>query len=470
MRRKMFRRRRPADRRWSPASPALGTGNRFSAHPVKTWTAIVVATLIVFAAATETLLHAIEPVETLPLGIRASDPPRAIMLREWQPGVTYLAAPPLIRRRNPGGPVHDVYELRIDANGFIEPSAVHDTPDKTVVFLGGSTTEALYVTPEQRFPVLVGRALDEKTGYRVNTLNGGRSGNDLAHVLHLLTGKVLPLRPDIVVVMENINDRGIAQRFTTYWNADTSQGVIVAPERSVGSAFRALRDSLVPRTYRLFKRAGQAIGRSVDEGFARLGDGAAHAAGPEDAPGVRAGDGAGDGAGGAADRVEATPAPEPAVTVSSDQYERMLRTIVRAAKAWDVAPVLMTQVLLSADVALAGTGGADDYLAPARLAATGLNDVSLVTDQDRFNDVVRRVASEEGAALVDLAADAGWTSDHFYDRIHFTDAGSARAAALIAAALEPLIGHAPSPEPGAADAPASAPVPASGPDETRPAP
>ncbi|MEQ8166275.1 MAG: SGNH/GDSL hydrolase family protein, partial [Alphaproteobacteria bacterium] len=56
---------------------------------------------------------------------------------------------------------------------------------------------------------------------------------------------------------------------------------------------------------------------------------------------------------------------------------------------------------------------------------------------DRFNEIIRRVAAEEEAYLVDLAAGEGWDASLVYDRLHFTDAGARRAGRAIAEALIP---------------------------------
>ena len=67
------------------------------------------------------------------------------------------------------------YILRIDDNGFIVPSKVHEYPDRTIVFLGGSTTECFYVDEEKRWPYLAGRLLENDTGLKVNAYNAGMS-------------------------------------------------------------------------------------------------------------------------------------------------------------------------------------------------------------------------------------------------------------------------------------------------------
>ena len=54
------------------------------------------------------------------------------------------------------------YVLRVDRQGFIMPAKIHDHPDLTIAFLGGSTTECTYVDEDQRFPYLVGRLLERR--------------------------------------------------------------------------------------------------------------------------------------------------------------------------------------------------------------------------------------------------------------------------------------------------------------------
>ena len=85
---------------------------------------------------------------------------RFMRLREWHPNSTKIYSAPKTRFNDPNGPVDETYELRIDEAGFIWPSIIHDKPDAEIVFLGGSTTESLYIRPKMRFPYLVGRQIE----------------------------------------------------------------------------------------------------------------------------------------------------------------------------------------------------------------------------------------------------------------------------------------------------------------------
>ncbi|MSO66072.1 MAG: hypothetical protein EXQ85_09840 [Alphaproteobacteria bacterium] len=175
---------------------------------------IVLALFVGIALAEMTLARLPSSLVVQP-GETPAGPPRNIVLREHRPNTRFAFVPPKIRAAT-GEPVQPFYPLETDRYGFINPSAGHRAPQATIVFLGGSTTEAMFVDPERRFPFLTGRLLEQSTGLRVNSLNGGRSGNNVVHAVQLLTGKVVPLKPTGVVLMENVNDLGTLSTFGTY--------------------------------------------------------------------------------------------------------------------------------------------------------------------------------------------------------------------------------------------------------------
>ncbi len=93
-----------------------------------------------------------------------------------------------------------------DARGFIKPSAVHEAPDRVLLFLGGSTTECLYVTEPDRFPHRAARLLETRTGTRINSFNAGASGATSLDSQVIFLAKGLPVAPDHAVFMHNVND------------------------------------------------------------------------------------------------------------------------------------------------------------------------------------------------------------------------------------------------------------------------
>jgi len=101
------------------------------------------------------------------------------------------------------------YRFRVDKDGFIMPSKIHDNPQLTLVFLGGSPTECSYVDEENRFPYLVGRLVENKTGLRTDSYNAGKGGNTSLHSLDVLLNKVILLKPDVTIMMHNVNDLAV---------------------------------------------------------------------------------------------------------------------------------------------------------------------------------------------------------------------------------------------------------------------
>lgn len=144
---------------------------------------------------------------------------RFIKLREHPPQKTFYERPTRNYLKNiaPNSLERKYYRITTDRHGFIGPSEIHPEPDLKIVFLGGSTTECLYMDEEQRFPYLVGRQLEKQLNKKINTYNGGVSANESMHSLNILMNKVLPLKPTAVVLMHNINDLVILRSQGTYW-------------------------------------------------------------------------------------------------------------------------------------------------------------------------------------------------------------------------------------------------------------
>jgi lysophospholipase L1-like esterase len=385
--------------------------NRFERHPGRYITLLLIVAFVMLLGVTEAFLRVTQDLHEAQPGLGALGPPRHVDLREWQPNLKFRSAPPDVRRANPGGPVHDVYALDTDAEGFIEPSRVHAKPDLTIAFLGGSTTECMYVTAEARFPYLVGRILEQRLGLKVNSLNGGRSGNNVMHDNVILTAKVLPLHADYVVLMSNINDTGVLLGYGSYWNASSDFAIVRRDKTGVERGFQLLRDALIPATYRAYRLARMRLARAA----------------PAAPPPAKA--------------VEPEAAAEHATWDRLGvQFKSAVRQFSTTAAAWDAKPVLMTEVLLPPGGwrrPEEAAGG--DYLAEAKLGQHGLTSATFDDLHGYFNGLIRLEAQQSNVALVDLAAAGPWTNEHVYDGLHFTDAGSRRVAGLVADALEPMI-------------------------------
>jgi lysophospholipase L1-like esterase len=298
--------------------------------------------------------------------------------------------------------------LRVDRQGFIMPSKVHDHPDLTIAFLGGSTTECTYVDEDNRFPYLAGRLIEQQTGLKVNSYNAGRSGANTLHCLNILMNKVVSLNPDIVVLMENINDLAILMYEKTYWNTNPSRSPILErlPNfKTVGQdlrqTFYSVRDLTFPNLSRELKKMFS---------FRRQGKG-------DEFQGVRG----------------------QKITIDQDllvrEFSLNLQTFINICRARGITPVLMTQASRLTD-------HPDPPIKKIMYQleiSQGITYGDFKRAFDRLNQTIRDVGAKNQVRVIDLAREIPPVKENICDVAHFNDQGSRLVAARLAAGLAPVI-------------------------------
>ena len=338
-----------------------------------------------------------------PLGVK-----RFIKLREFEPGYAEVLLPSLQAMAQSDTLVRRPYIIRVDENGFIMPAKVHEHPDLTLVFLGGSTTEDIYDDENNRFPYLVGHLLEESTGLRVNSYNAAKSGNDSLHSLDVLLNKVVPLKPDLVAMMHNINDLSILLFEKSYWNRNPSRSPLIEKKpdwRTVGKnlqeTFQLARDLVVPHLYAALHRLLHAEGKSQADEFQQV----------------------------RGQKIE----------VNQDylvrEFTLNLQTFINICQARGITPVLLTMPSRLKDD--------PDPLIPRLMQRlekqNGITYRDFKGAFDRFNQAIREVAAQNRVLLIDLAQEIPQEKEYMSDVVHFTPAGSRLVAQKIAAGLSPLL-------------------------------
>ena len=76
-----------------------------------------------------------------------------------------------------------------------------------------------------------------------------------------------------------------------------------------------------------------------------------------------------------------------------------------------------------------------NYLSPKRLKAGGYKTEEFYDIHSHINAIIRYVAMDEGAFLIDLADASIWEEDDLYDGMHFTDKGSLKVARFVSEKL-----------------------------------
>ena len=253
-------------------SSDLSRKNWFERHPKKIIFLLVFLVVCVLTMATEKILAWKAGNLRHTAGVK-----RYIKLREFAPGYADVLLPPKEALTVSDTLVRRDYLIRVDDHGFIMPSKVHEHPDLVLAFLGGSTTECIYDDENNRFPYLAGHLLEEKTGLKVNSYNAAKSGNDSLHTINILVNKVVPLKPDIAVTMENINDLAVLLYEGTYWNNHPTRSPLVVKKpcwKTVGKdleeTFHLARDLVIPNLYGVIHRLVQTESKFKTDEFKQV--------------------------------------------------------------------------------------------------------------------------------------------------------------------------------------------------------
>ena len=281
----------------------------------------------------------------------------------------------------------------------------------TLVAVGGSTTECLYVSDGKTWPDLVGKEL----GGRFRDVWVGNAGLDghstFGHSL-LLEQRLARLRPKVILFLIGINDVGRE-------DLKAADAALVAGGAGGGLWSRVVGDAaehsaVVSTALNLLRyREARRLNRVHSELQIRWA------------------------------RV-LTPDRERAREMMAEHRERYLpgyasrvERLVQLCRANAVEPVLVTQPALYGNV-----------VDPATKVFLGTLEVD--ADQqiygglawsllEAYNDVVRDVAGRRGVLVIDLARELPKDSRLFYDFVHFNNDGSRAVAEIVARHLCPFL-------------------------------
>jgi hypothetical protein len=380
--------------------------NWFERHPKKTILWLVLILLLAATYGAEKLLAYINHTHNLVLFTER----RYINLREILPLIDTVDVPPDKAVRESDDLVQKPYRVRTDARGFMLPYNRYEKPDLTLIFLGGSTVACIYVEEENRFPYLAGNLLEQKTGKKITSINSGVGGNNSLHSLDLLLNKLIPARPDVVVMMHNINDLVALIYDQTYWSKNPTRAAIVDFSFYKNlTGLKALstlaRDMYIPNLHAATRVLSHKMlgkkSKDPDDEFASI-------------------------------RGKKLTVDQ---AVILDEFRMNLNTFINICRARRITPVLMTQFNRykanpDPKVLKAMQGFESDSKIPVG---------EFMELYARFNDAIREVGKENGVVVIDLAALIPQDKQYIYDVVHLNTRGSQLAAQLISERLQPLV-------------------------------
>lgn len=297
--------------------------------------------------------------------------------------------------------------LRIDSNGFIVPSEIHNNPNINIAFLGGSTTECRVVSENTRYPYLVGRIIEKQTGLKVNSYNSGISGNTSIHSIDILLNKVVPLTPSIVVMMHNVNDLSTLLLEGSYWNNSPTRSLVVRTKPTKDFLLE-LKNIFIPNLYYEWKAISNFVRQWLDQKPV-----------------------------GEFDHVKGQKKINQTYLIS--EFKKNLKLFISICRIRGIAPVLMTQASRLKD-------NPDDLIieltkplqADYQLAYTDYKEI-----YDLFNQATRDVGEEHNVLVIDLARKVPQEKEYIYDIAHYNDNGSKFVAEIISNELLSLLKNKP---------------------------
>jgi hypothetical protein len=308
------------------------------------------------------------------------------------------------------------YAYRVDSFGFLQPSKVFANSDLQIVFVGGSTTECLFVDEDKRFPSLSAKLLSEKSGKKVNGYNNGFSGNNSMNINNLLINKIIPLHPDYIVFMENINDLNTLIYEGTYWNRNVTRSLTL--DSALMSEYNRYFPAVNGGTQQchsfseyFFPHIKQRITTAITLFKKRNSK--------------------------IESKSEWAQSPEKVVIDSAmlcNNFKSSLQCFIKVCKAWNIKPVLMTQQNRL------GSSPDDKILnSMKRLIEKGVTYEQYRQLYIQFESIIRQTAVEEKIPCIDLDVRIPKTKEYIYDVVHLNNNGSVLAAQVISNELNDII-------------------------------
>jgi len=303
-------------------------------------------------------------------------------------------------------------EYSTNSIGFRGEEPPRDFDDAlTVLAIGGSTTECLFLSNGKSWPEVAGNFLSPSFDrFWIN--NAGLDGHSTFGHLFLLEQIVVPMRPKLALFLVGINDVG---------RVDATGREMATPWSKPPLLIRMARHSALIAAAVNLVRQGEARERNL---------------GHEELDLVA--------------RPKVEPDRDRAETLLSTHrvqylapYRRRVEEIVRLSRENGIEPVLMTQPALY--------GTAIDPPTLVNLDAVAVSESRIQAGQisgklaweilELYNDVVRTIGQEEDVLVIDAARRLPKSSRFFYDFLHFTNDGAREVARIVAGELCPLLAH-----------------------------
>ena len=329
---------------------------------------------------------------------------RSILLKEHKPLTDEILIPTASYIEDTESLEKKPYRFRTNEEGFIigsdESTDLKKNQSIDIIFMGGSTTECIFVDEDARFPYLVSKILQNIDNSPIKTINGGVSGNHSIHSLLNFLSKGIPLKPNFIVLMHGINDAGTLYNTFSYWDAPISRSIVQVnkTESSFPQILKIFKDIIAPniwkKTRHLFEDKMSVLYEDEWANYRNKND----------------------------------KNIDELKNLLKKDFKSSLISFVKVAKAWKIEPIFMTQFnrINLDDEKIKESYEKKQHLIPYE---------SFVILHKLSMDIVREVAEEEDVFLIDLAKKVSSTPKYIYDSVHLNREGSELVAQIISKEL-----------------------------------
>jgi len=281
----------------------------------------------------------------------------------------------------------------------------------TIVTVGGSTTECFDLAENKTWPHDLGVDLQRNFNH-LWLNNAGLSGNSTFGHYILMQDYLVKLKPKVVIFLVGLNDQGL--RTERNFDQEIHGIKFRSLERFLASA--AVHSELAAASVNLYRYYfpksvminNQNKPQEID--FKKL-------------PHFQVSD---------ATRADV-------IKDHQDHYLRpykaRLEKLMAICREYNIVPGLVTQPVLYGE----GVDAASGVDLGHRFVAQDMDGVTAWQVLELYNDVTREVGREQGVLVIDLAREMPKNPAYYFDLMHYTNAGAARMADIIATHLTPVL-------------------------------
>jgi len=264
----------------------------------------------------------------------------------------------------------------------------------SIITVGGSTTECLYLSDDKTWSYLLGKRLKETFG-PLWLNNAGLDGHSTFGHIILLQDYLVELKPKIVLFLIGLNDIGSTK--CPIFEKDDDPKDILARKSEVAS--------FLLNSYRVIKAKSKQLGHTI----MNLQEAETISFSEEEI------------------QKELTRYEKDYIK----SYETRLLKIIEISRKNKIDPIFVTQPFLLGDVVDEYTG---IYLGDIKHGEhSGIFSWRIL---DLYNRATKRIAEENDVFVIDLANKLPKNSEYFYDYLHYSNKGAVKISEILYVALK----------------------------------